>query len=405
MRIVLLNQFFWPDAVATSQILSDVAHDLAVNHDVIAICAESGATIENEESDLGQHVSIIRTKSASFGHRSSKRLLSYISYLVGSVWHGLRISEPDQFLTLTTPPVLPVIGSILSTLRGARHVIWEMDVYPDIATDIGFLKKGGIVAFLSGKLLDWSRRRAASIIVLGDDMKMRLLARGIPADKIRVVENWADGNEIQPAPFAPGPLVIHYSGNLGLAHEIDTIQKLIERLINHPDFQFTFVGGGPRRPALVQWCQEKGIRNVEFRSYCKRSDLSRSLGEGHLGLVTQLLHSLGSVVPSKIYGIMAAGRPLLYIGPDESTPARHIQRFQCGWHIQPGDVDGLESLLISLHENRQLLIEAGRRARTAFEQHFDRAIGVERIREVIAGHSLSQPLQPISASNESVIGD
>ena len=391
--------------MATSQILSDVAGVLAEEHDVVVICAESGATIDNEGPDLGRLVSIIRTKSANFGHRNSKRLLSYVSYLAGSVWHGLRIADPDQFLTLTTPAVLPIIGSVLSKLRGARHVIWEMDVYPDIATDIGFLKKGGIVAFLSGKLLDWSRRRAASIIVLGDDMKMRLLARGIPAEKITVVENWADGHEIQPAPFAPGPLVVYYSGNLGLAHDTETIQKLIERLINHPDFQFTFAGGGPRRPALVQWCKQNGIRNVEFRSYCKRSDLSRSLAEGHLGLVTQLSHTLGSVVPSKIYGIMAAGRPLLYIGPDESTPARHIQRFQCGWHILPGDVDGLESLLISLHENRQLLIEAGRRARTAFERHFDRAIGVGQIRNVIAGHTHGQPLQPISASNESVIGD
>ena len=146
MRIVLLNQFFWPDAVATSQILSDVAGVLAEEHDVVVICAESGATIDNEGPDLGRLVSIIRTKSANFGHRNSKRLLSYVSYLAGSVWHGLRIADPDQFLTLTTPAVLPIIGSVLSKLRGARHVIWEMDVYPDIATDIGFLKKGGIVA-------------------------------------------------------------------------------------------------------------------------------------------------------------------------------------------------------------------------------------------------------------------
>ncbi len=396
MRIALLNQFFWPDASATSQILSDAARSLAEEHEITVICSGNGSTIAYEDSDFAAEVSTIRTRSAGFSHRALRRLSSYFSYLVGSLYWGLKSKRPDVYVTLTTPPVLPIVGSILSTLRRSNHVIWEMDVYPDIATDIHYLKPGGLLDRLSGSALDWSRRRASAIIVLGQDMKSRLQARGIAESQIYIVENWADGNEIRPLPFPDGPLVIHYSGNLGLAHETKTIQEAIKRLANHPDFQFVFAGGGPRRSALEEYCLSQEIYNVDFRAYCKRSELGSSLAKGHIGLVTQLPETIGSIVPSKTYGIMAAGRPLLFIGPAESTPARHIRRFQCGWHIQPGDVDGLESLLLLLSSNRRLLYEAGAQARQAFESEFDSSIGLAAIKNVIESSTPSpQPsMQP-----------
>jgi glycosyltransferase involved in cell wall biosynthesis len=258
-----------------------------------------------------------------------------------------------------------------------------MDVYPDIATDIGYFKKGGFVERLSGAILDWSRRRADVIIALGEDMKARLVARGIAGDKIRVVENWANGEEIKPMPFRAGPLIVHYSGNLGLAHEVATISEVIDRLANNSSFRFIFAGGGPRRRRLETHCKVRSIRNVEFRPFCSNEQLSESLAEGHLGLVTQIPETLGSIVPSKVYGIMAAGRPLLYIGPKGATPARHIQEFECGWRIAPGDVDRAVGLLHHLNENRHLVEEAGVRGRAAFEERFDLPIGVARILAII----------------------
>ncbi len=193
MRIVLLNQFFWPDAVATSQILTDVACPLAEDHEVTAICGGSAATFRNSGSVLRGGISVVRTKTFGFTHTKIGRIVSYLSYLLGAIWHGLLVQKPDMYVTLTTPPLLPIIGSVLSSLRRARHVLWEMDIYPDIATDVYFLKKNGMIDRLTGAVLDWSRKRADTIVVLGEDMKARLLARGIPESNIRVVENWADG--------------------------------------------------------------------------------------------------------------------------------------------------------------------------------------------------------------------
>jgi glycosyltransferase involved in cell wall biosynthesis len=268
-----------------------------------------------------------------------------------------------------------------------------MDVYPNIAVALDVLGSESLLTRFLGASLDWSRRRADGVIALGDEMKACLLARGVPADKIHVAENWAGGLAVQPLPFPEGALTIHYSGNLGRAHETGTILTVIERLRNRPEFQFIFAGGGSRRPRIETFCRERALANVEFRPYCTRAQLSQSLGEGHLGLVTQLPQSLGSVVPSKIYGVMAAGRPLLYIGPDKSTAADHIRRFSCGWHIRPGDAATLVELLHHLNGNRRLIAQAGARARFAFERNFDQAIGVRRVLDILgAGTAADAPV-------------
>ncbi len=174
-------------------------------------------------------------------------MLSYGSFLAGAFVAGFRVGRPDTVITLTTPPLTSVFGRMLKLLRGCKHFIWEMDVYPDIAVELGTLKRRSTLTCLIGALADWSRRNADGIIVLGEEMKARLIARDIPEHKIHVAQNWADGTEITPGPFPEGPLVVHYSGNLGLPHDIETISAVIKHLANDPRFQFVFAGGGIRR--------------------------------------------------------------------------------------------------------------------------------------------------------------
>lgn len=402
MRIVLLNQFFWPNTVATAQLLSDAAQELSREHEVTVICSGSPRTSREIPGDEF-NIEIIRTRGWKFSHRWPARVASYAAYLAGTVWHCCRVKRPDVFVTMTTPPFLSTIGSLFGLLRGTRHVIWEMDVYPDIATDLGYFKHGGIADRVTGAILDWSRRRAESIIVLGEEMKLRLVARGVGEKKIYVAENWADGSEIQPQPAPDGPLVVEYAGNLGLAHEIETVASVIERLANRSSVRFVFAGGGPRRQEFEAACRARGLRNVDFKPYCSRSELSKRLGEGHIGLVTQVSETRGSIVPSKIYGILASGRPLLYVGPTGTTPSHHISNFNCGWQVLPGDVDGLEALLLYLDGNRHLVSAAGAKGRVAFEQNFDRSIAVQRILRIIAVTDHSKELLP--ELSQSVIGE
>jgi hypothetical protein len=144
-----------------------------------------------------------------------------------------------------------------------------------------------------------------------------------------------------------------------------------------------FTGGGSKRLQLESFCREHGIENVLFRPYSPRPELSASLGQGHVGLITQIPQTCGSIVPSKTYGIMAAGRPMLYVGPREATPARIIERFQCGWRVEPGDIPGLVSILERLAADRISVFVAGAYARTAFEEHYDRPIGAARVAKIL----------------------
>jgi len=399
MHILVINQFFWPDTAATGQLLTDVTRgiDLKV-HSVTVLCGtpDYGAV----DMDSPPRVKIMRSGGLPFSRGKIGRVVSYASFFAGAAVRGILGPKPALVLTLTTPPLISLLGTLLKSMRGSRHFIWEMDLYPDIAVDLNVMKPRSVVTRLVGTLADFSRKRADGIIALGDDMKARLVARGIPEHKVLVAENWADGCEIVPAPFEEGPLVVHYSGTFGLAHEEHTITEAMRQLRDDTRFRFVFAGGGARRKRLEEFCRGERIAMAEFRPYERRSDLGRSLAEGHVGLVTQIAETMGAVVPSKTYGIMAAGRPVLYIGPQGATPARILEGHECGWRIEPGDTAGLVHLLERLEQDRSLVREAGGRARRAFEQFYDEPIGVERILSILGVSKLPRP-NPAFAGNTS----
>jgi colanic acid biosynthesis glycosyl transferase WcaI len=398
VRVLLINQFFWPDTAATGQLLTDVARDINPDmHVVTVFCGSS--PYGSLDAGSPPPVKVVQCGGATFSRRKIGRVVSYASFLVSAATRSIRAPRPELVVTLTTPPLISLLGTLLKALRGSRHFIWEMDVYPDIAVDLNVLKQKSFVTKLVGILADFSRKRADGIIALGEDMKARLVARGISEHKILVAENWADGNEIVARPFLDGPLAVHYSGTLGLAHELHTIAEAIRQL-RDDNFRFVFVGGGARRPELEKFCREQRIANVEFRPYEGRSGLSQSLAEGHVGLVTQLPRTVGSVVPSKMYGIMAAGRPMLYVGPENATPSFVLQRHECGWRVEPGDVAGMVQLLKRLEKDRSLVREAGARARRAFDDHYDRPIGVARVLSIL-GLSVTSRTARVSCVAES----
>jgi len=394
MRLLFINQFFWPDTAATGQLLTDVVRAVAPgNGSVRVLCGrpDYGAVDESPAPDA----ITMQCGPARFSRGKLRRVVSYASFLAGAGWEAFRAPRPDVVVTLTTPPLLSLLGTALKRLRGSRHYIWEMDVYPDIAVALGALQRGSVAARAIGAAADWSRRRADGVVVLGEDMKACLVARGIPEYKTHVAENWADGREIVPLPFPSGPLVIHYSGNLGLAHDIETVMGALVHFADDPRVRFVFAGGGPRRAHLESFCRDRNLRNVAFEPYSSRAALGQSLGSGHIGLVTQLPETCGSVVPSKTYGIMAAGRPTLYIGPRDGTPAAIIQKHRCGWQIDPGDVPALIALFEHLSENRSLIRETRARARQAFDQNYDLPIGVARIAAILGIQNLTSQLSAV----------
>lgn len=243
MRVLLLNQFFWPDLAATSQLLTDLARHLSdTGYDVTVICARSEYT-EAADRTLCPSAKIIRSANLSFSRGVFGRILSYVSYLWCALWHGLRADKPDVIVTLTTPPLLSTIGLILQRRHGAAHYIWEMDLYPDIAIDLGLLRHDSVMARAIGLIGDYARKRANGIVVLGECMRTRLINRGIPSERIQVAENWADGTLLFPSSYKPeGTITIAYPGNVGLAHDIRTVSGAMMHLNGDQRFEWLFVG-------------------------------------------------------------------------------------------------------------------------------------------------------------------
>jgi glycosyltransferase involved in cell wall biosynthesis len=390
MQVLFINQFFWPDTAATGQLLTDVAREIDPELHAVTVLCGAGVygAVDRTSAPLAK---IVRSGGTDFSRGTMRRIISYSSFFVGAAFHGIRCPKPALVVTMTTPPLISVVGTLLKSLRGSQHFIWEMDLYPDIAIDLNVLKARSILTRLIGTMADFSRRRADGIIVLGDEMKARLINHGIPAHKVLVAENWADGREILPTPFEEGPLVLLYSGTFGLAHEEHTIAEAMRQLRGDRRFRFVFVGGGARRARLEEFCRIEGIGTAQFRPYASRSELNRSLAESHVGLVTQLPETVGAVVPSKTYGIMAAGRPMLYVGPESATPATVLEQHKCGWRIEPGDASGMVRLLKKLEQDRGLVRESGARARHAFEKCYDRPIGVAKILSILGLSEASKP--------------
>jgi glycosyltransferase involved in cell wall biosynthesis len=174
-----------------------------------------------------------------------------------------------------------------------------------------------------------------------------------------------------------------YAGNLGLGHDVETLSQVIKGLRSDGRLKFLFVGGGERMKALHAACEDAGLENVEFVPYVTRERLNDIMSTADIGLVTQNPGCVGSIVPSKFYSIAAAGLPILYIGAAHATPARLIDRFQCGWFVQAGASERLESLLRRLADDRSEVLQSGKAALEAFRELWDRPIAVRHLAETL----------------------
>jgi glycosyltransferase involved in cell wall biosynthesis len=396
MRFLLINQFFAPDPAPTGQLLADVARALIQSgHSVDVICSRASYGVCEAAGHHGLELANVRrVGGAPFGRGAVSRVVSYASFFLTAARHSIFGARHDVILTLTTPPLLSLIGHLAKSIRGSRHVIWEMDMYPDVAVALGTFVSGGLLDRTVGALADVSRRHADRVIALGPCMGKRLISRGIPSSKVAVAQNWVDGRVISPRPFPrPSPLILLYSGNLGRAHDTSTIDEAMKVLTDPGRFQFVFAGGGTGRAELEAACRLRQAENTRFLAYQDAGTLAGHLGACHIGLVTQIASTCGTVVPSKTYGLMAAGRPYIFIGPREATPALLIDTHKCGWRIEPGDPAGLVTLLDLLSRNLHLIQDAGDRGRKALLQSYDLTVGPTRILQVLteAEESVAPP--------------
>ena len=295
--------------------------------------------------------------------------------------------------------MLSVLAGPIARLRGAKLVNWLQDLFPEVAMAVGPGKDGamGPVYRFMKVLRDRSLRSADMNVVLGDRMAERVLALGVAPDKIRLISNWADArvlkpvlheeNDLRRAWGLDGKFVVGYSGNLGRAHEYETLIDAIARLEDDPPsgppVVWLFIGGGALYDEFALQTARRHLTSVVFKPYQSRDVLSQSLSAADVHLVSLRPELEGLIVPSKFYGITAVGRPALFIGDTDGEIARLIARHDCGVTVAPGDGAALARAVHGFAEDPKRRVQLGNNARAAFEASFEQAIAVKKWRQLL----------------------
>jgi colanic acid biosynthesis glycosyl transferase WcaI len=330
--------------------------------------------------EIWKRAAVERVPATGFGRRSTLgRALDYATFIVGAAIRLCSGPRPDVVVGLSSPPILGALAVFIAGLRGARSAYWAMDVHPDIAFALGALRRTSFAGRVLSALSRWTVSSADLVIALGDTMADLLRRQG--ARRVAVVHNWADDEAIRPigtqasayraARGWSSRFVVVYSGNMGLAHEFETVLMAAESLRSRA-VTFAFVGEGPRRKEIEEAAAARQLSNVEFHPGVPRLALADSLAAADLHLVTLRPGMQGLLVPSKIYGILAAGVPTLYVGPPEGEVYEIISRSGCGIAIANGDAGALEAAVLAYLADPERKAREGLAARAALESGFRR---------------------------------
>jgi glycosyltransferase involved in cell wall biosynthesis len=405
VRIIFLNRYYAPDHSATSQMLTDLAVSLAkVGEEVHVITSRllyDGTSAALPATEVLEGVAIHRTWTSAFGRRHLiGRAVDYLSYYAVSAGFLLSIARRgDTFIAMTDPPLLSIPVALIARIRGARHINWLQDVFPEVAGGLGHSIARGPIGQVLRSLRNWSLRRACRNVVLGFLMREYLSGQGVDPASMEVIPNWADGVAVRPIEPRLNDLrtdwalsdkfVVGYSGNMGRAHEFQTIVDAAQMLNNDRDVVFLFIGSGPQRELVEHAVRERGLANLMFKPYQPREGLDRSLGTADVHLVSLRPELEGFIVPSKFYGIAAAGRPTIFVGNSKGEIGIEVRTAECGVCIEQGDAKSLALAIRDLRDDGAKRETMGRNARALFEQRYDKAIAFKKWRGLISDTAAS----------------
>lgn len=359
MHLVFLNQYFPPDDAPTGRVLAAVAEELRRNgHEVTVLCSAaggytgvpaSGECLSGHRLENESRVRVIRLGATAFGRGSFVgKLVDYLSFYLGVVWRLATLRPgPDRVVALTTPPLLSLLARGGSKLRGGDHAHWVMDLYPDVMVAHGMLRAEGVAHRGLRALARWGLGggRNAGVLVLGPDMAERT-ARLVEHGAVDWVPLWATASETDEAALEVqgnrlrrergwDGLVMMYSGNMGLGHRFHEFLEAA-RLAEVGE-RWVFFGGGKRRGEVQAFSEAHPDARLELHDYVSHETLAAHLRSADVHLASLEPGWEGTMVPSKLQGIAAVGRPILFVGSDRSSIGRWIAEGGAGWVVPPED--------------------------------------------------------------------
>ncbi len=391
-RILLLNQYYWPGVEATAHLLSELCEGLAEDFDVTVVTGRLRGRPELPTRETRNGVKIVRVESTAYDRSNLfRRSLNYVTYLVAAPRTALAEPRPDVVVCGTDPPIIGNVALAIARRHRAPLVVISEDVFPEVAVALHRLENRPLVKLLRVLVAKYLRR-ADRIIAIGEVMRRRLEAKGAPPDRLRVIPNWADVSAIAPQPKVnpwsvdqriTNRFVVMHSGNVGHAQDLDSLIRATTLLRDLDDLLVLVVGTGARRSELAELRDVLEADKVEFLEFQPRDLLPQTLAAADVHVVGLARGLGGYVVPSRIYGVLAAGRPVIVAAEDESETAQLVREADCGVVVRPGDPLGLAETIRAFHDGDYDLAAMGRRAREYAESTADRSLAVARYREVL----------------------
>ena len=401
MRVTIINQFYAPDISPTAHLAASLAEDRAARGDTVTVVASRGGYVRSStdaKRDREGNPRVCRLWTPQFGKATIlKRCLDYLAFYVLAVWRMLTLPKQDVIVSLTTPPYIAWAAVLHRLLhRKTKLVLWNMDCYPDAAERLDVMKKGGVMSrsmrFLNRRLF----ARLDHLVTLDTAMTDLLVGQYVKpgADlPVTVIPNWEKAAmfppDADPGAWAPaaeyglgGRFTVVYLGNTGYGHEFDTVLDAAVQLKDEP-VTFLFVGGGKRWDEIKAGADERGLSNVIMHGYVPKDETPQVMNAADAALITLRDLSLGVMSPSKMHANLAAGLPVLYVGPTTSNVADGIDRFGCGVSLRVGDVDGVVSFVRDSIQKADAHTERRTNARRAFDEAYNDGATLPAFDEVL----------------------
>jgi glycosyltransferase involved in cell wall biosynthesis len=379
LRVCYFNRSYWPDHGATGQLLTELAEDLAgLQEFEVTVITGYPATADHATlpaREVRNGVRIIRARGTRLSpRRFAGRALNYLTYFVSALWAGTRLPRQDVTIALTDPPIIGLAALAARPRRGM--VFFCQDIFPEVAGLLEDFHSPAINAVLD-RLNRYLVSRAARIVALGETMSERLVnGKGANPRKITVISNWADTSAIIPSgkqnSFAAAhdlgsTFVVLHAGNIGLSQNLDVVIDAAALLMSRPGIVVLFIGDGNRKATLEAQVASRQLTNVRFLPFQPRDQLRWTYASSDVCLVSLKPGLAGYIVPSKLYPILAAGRPYIASVEDLTEVAALTARHQCGVVVEPGNASQLAEAIVHLADHREEREAMGRRARVAGE--------------------------------------
>lgn len=396
-RIWLVSEVFYPDTdIASGNISTEIASKLVQKYEVHVICGPADYERKNQGGNatpLDVNIVVHRWRYFALSKNNPlKRLIRAIGLSLAFLFMGLKIRKSDTVLVISNPAFITPIYAFLRLIIKFQYILLMHDVFPENLVAAKYINEQNLTYKLTQSLFSKSRKAADKIIVIGRDMK-DLLLRKFPMRRqqdIVIIPNWADVNEIYPTESKneiignlrlQGKVIMLFAGNHGVLQNLQAFFRIIQRVSN-PNLHFIFAGGGSERSLVEEYAKSNKLSNVSFLPSFPRKDVNNILNACDIGLVSLKDEVYGVGVPSKSYNILAAGKPVCFIGNTDTEIAKFVKENNIGWAFRYDEPSEIENYLNSLsNESLEDIRQKGKQGREIVVRKYSKQIILNTILE------------------------